>query len=62
MMKNPSRKRSKAFVLIIPPVIRMRNSKWEVVIVCRSRTSRGMRIILPQVIRLHFGKWEAVVV
>ena len=58
MTKNPSRKRSKAFVLIIPLV----TSISEVVIVCLSRTPRGVRIIFPQVIQLHFGEWEVAVV
>ena len=64
MMKNPSRKWSEVFILIIPPVIRMYNSKWEVVVVCRSRTQRGMirRAILSQVIQLHFGEWGAAAV
>ena len=61
MMKNPSRELSKAFDLIIPPVIQIHNSNAEVVIVFRSRTLRG--IIPPQPIQLsHFGEWEAVVV
>ena len=60
MTKNLSRKLLKAFVLIV--VIRIHVSKWEVVIVCRSRTPRGMRIILFQVIQFHFGKWEVAVV
>jgi hypothetical protein len=58
---NPSRKLLEVFVLIIPQVIRIQTSKWEVV-VCRSR--RGMRIfilIIPQMIRIHFSEWEEVV-
>ena len=55
MTKNPSRKRSKVYVLIIPQVIRtLHFSKW---------TLRGMRIfvlIVPQEIRIYFGGWEAV--
>ena len=64
MTKNPSRKLSKVFALIILIVIRMHVSKWKVVIICRFRTPRRTRTvtILPQVIRLHFGEWEAVVV
>ena len=66
MMKNPSRKQSKIFVLIIPPVIRIHNNKWEVILILvwRSRTPRGMRtVIIPQVIQLLlFGEWEAAVV
>ena len=58
MTKNPSRKRSKAFVLIIPLVTSLLS---EVVIICRSRTPRGMRIIFSQVIQLHFGEWEVLV-
>ena len=58
MTKNPSRKRSKAFVLIIPLVTSLLS---EVVIICRSRTLRGMRIIFFQVIQLHFGEWEVTV-
>ena len=49
MTKNPLRKLLKAFILIV--VIRMHVSKWEAVIVSRSRTPRGTRIILLQVIR-----------
>ena len=58
MTKNLSRKRSKAFVLIIPLV----TSISEVVIVCLSRTPRGMRIIFPQVIQLHFDEWEVAMI
>ena len=64
MMKNPSRKLWKAFVLII--IVSNWDSESEavtvVVVLCRSRTLRGMRIILPQVIQLHFGDWEVAVV
>ena len=62
MTKDPSRKQSKVFVIIT--VIQIQVSKWEAVIVCHSRTPRGMRTvtILPQVIRSHFGKWEAAAV
>ena len=61
MMKNPSRELSKVFDLIIPPLIQMHISKWEVVIVCRSRTLRG--IIPLQAIQLsQFGDLEAAVV
>ena len=59
MTKNPSRKRSKAFVLIIPLVTSLLS---EVVIICRSRTLRGMRIIFSQVIQLHFGEWEVAMI
>jgi hypothetical protein len=57
MTKNPSRKLSEVFVLIIPQVIRVwiHFSKWEVV-VCHPR--RGMRIfvlMIPYMIRIH---WE----
>ena len=61
MTKDPFRKQSKVFVLIT--VTQIHISKWEAVIVCRSRTPRGMTrrtvTILPQVIRFHFGEWEA---
>ena len=63
MTKNPSRKLSKAYVLIT--VIQIHASKWEAVIVCRSRTpTRGMRsvTILPQVIQFYFGEWAAAAV
>ena len=64
MTKDPFRKQSKAFALIA--VIQIHVSKWEVIIVCRSRTPRGMRTvtILPQVIQFKFpfGEWEAAVV
>ena len=61
MMKNPSRKLWKAFVLIT--IVSNWDSETEVVVVlCRSRTLRGMRIILPQVIQSHFGDWEVAVV
>ena len=61
MMKNPSRKLWKAFVLIT--IVSNWDSETEVVVVlCRSRTLRGIRIILPQVIQLHFGDWEVAVV
>ena len=64
MTKDPSGKLSKVFVLI--PVIQIQVSKWEIIIVCRSRTPGGMRTvttrILPQleleVIQFHFGEWE----
>ena len=62
--KDPFRKLSKAFVLIA--VIQIHVSKWEAVIVCRSRTPRGMTrrtvTILPQVIQFHFGELEAAAV
>jgi hypothetical protein len=64
MIKNPSWKLwPEVFVLIIPQVIRIQISKWEVV-VCRPR--RGMRILvflltIPQMIRIHFSEWEQVV-
>jgi hypothetical protein len=65
MIKNPSRKLPKVFVLIIPQVIRIHISKWEVVLVCRPRRLGGMRIfvlIIPQMIRIvHFSEWEEVV-
>ena len=59
MTKDPSRKLSKAFVLII---IVSKEAVVVVITVCRSRTPRGMTIILPQVIQLHFGDWEVAVV
>ena len=59
MTKDPSRKLSKACVLII---ILSKEAVVVVVTVCRSKTPRGMTIILPQVIRLHFGDWEVAVV
>ena len=63
MTKNPSRKQSEAFILIIPPVIRMQVCEWGVVVVvCRSTTPRGMRAISPQVIQLRLGDWEAAAV
>ena len=43
MTKDPFRKLSKAFVLIV--VILTHVSKWEAIIVCRSRTPRGMRTV-----------------
>ena len=43
MTKDPFRKLSKAFVLIV--VIQTHVSKWEAIIVCRSRTPRGMRTV-----------------
>ena len=61
MMKNFSRELSKVFDLIIPPVIRIHNSNAEVVIVCRSRTPRGI-IPLLAIQLSHFGEWEAAVV
>ena len=70
MTKDPSGKLSKVFVLI--PVIQIQVSKWEIIIVCRSRTPGGMRTvpvttrILPQleleVIQFHFGEWEVAAV
>ena len=62
MTKNPSRKLPKVFVLIIPLAIGIHISKWEVVVVCRSRTPRGMTIILSQVIQIHFDEWEVAAV
>ena len=62
MTKNPSRKWSKAFVLIIPLVTRMHISISEIVVVCHSRNPTGMRIILPQVIQLQIGEWEIAAV
>ena len=58
MTKNRSRKLREVFVLIIPQVIRIHFSKWEVVVVCRPR--RRMRIyisIIPQVIRISYFKF-----
>ena len=43
MTKDPFRKLSKAFVLIV--VIQTHVSKWEAIIVSRSRTPRGMRTV-----------------
>ena len=43
MTKNLSRKLSEVFALIIPQVIRMHFSEWEV---CYPRTPRGMRILV----------------
>ena len=56
MMKNPSRKPSKAFVLIA--VIQIHISISEAVIVCRLRTPRGMKTVTisHQVIQFHFGE------
>ena len=63
MMKNPSRKVSKAFDLIVVVRIRIHVSNWEALAACRSSTPRAMRIILSQVIQLlHFGESEAAVV
>ena len=59
MTKDPLRKLSKAFVLII---IVSKEAVVVVITVCHSRTPRGMMIILPQVIQLHFGDWEVAVV
>ena len=64
MTKNPSRKRSKVFVLIFPrpQVIRIHFSEWEVY---RPRTPRGMRIfvlIIPQVIQIYFAESEVVAI
>ena len=60
MMKNPSRKLWKAFVLIT--IVSNWDSEAVVEVICRSKTPRGMRITLPQVIQLHFGDWEVAVV
>ena len=66
MTKDPSGKLSKVFVLI--PVIQIQVSKWEIIIVCRSRTPGGMRtvtILLQlelEVIQFHFGEWEVAAV
>ena len=60
MTKNPSRKLSEVFVLIIPQVIRI-HSQWEE---CCHKTPRGMRIfvlIIPQVITMYFDEWEVLV-
>ena len=62
MTKNPSRKLPKVFVSIIHLVIQIHISRWEVMVVCRSRTPTGMRIILLQVIEIYFDKWEVAVV
>ena len=51
---------SEVFVFIIPQVIQIHFSKWEVF----PRTPREMRIfvlIISLVIRIYFGKWEVVV-
>ena len=63
MMKSPSRTLWKVFVFIIPQVIRMHISKWEVllavVVVCRLRTPREIIILLlPQVIQLRSSSME----
>ena len=58
MTKNPSKKLSKVFDLILLLVIRIHVCNWEVVVVCHSRTPGKMRIILTQVIQLHSSSTE----
>ena len=62
MTVNPSWKLRKVFILIISQVIRIHFSKWEVVVVCRPRTPRGMRIFVLITIPIQLGKWEVTVV
>ena len=61
MTRNPLKKSSKAFVLIIPLVTQIYLSELEVV-VRRSRTLRGVKMILLQMIQIYFGEWEVAVV
>jgi len=64
MTKNPSWRLPEVFVLIIPQVIRIHFSEWEVVVVCRPRARRGVMtsaLKIPQMIETHFSDWEEVV-
>jgi hypothetical protein len=74
MKMNPSRKLSKAFVFIIPQVIRIHLSEFQleaIVLICSPRRVprriglgevRIFVLIIPQVIQIYFGKWKVVVV